>query len=96
MPGHAIHHITAFEIVGPYVLRVAFEDASTQTIDFSPLLRGKLFGPLRDQKLFDGVRLDPESRNLVWPNGADMDPSILHDWPDRAGDMAQMAARWDP
>ena len=75
---------------------MAFADGTAQTIDFTPLLRGKLFGPLRDQRLFEQVRLDQESRTLVWPNGADMDPSILHDWPDRERDMAQMAAHWEP
>lgn len=26
-------------------------------------------------------QIDPEVHTLVWPNGADCDPAILHDWP---------------
>jgi uncharacterized membrane protein YeaQ/YmgE (transglycosylase-associated protein family) len=31
---------------------------------------------------------------LVWPNGADFDPEILHDWPERKGAMLAAAVRW--
>ena len=48
---------------------------SEQTIDFRPLLAGKLYGPLRDLELFNQVRIDPETETLVWPNGADFDPA---------------------
>jgi hypothetical protein len=30
--------------------------------------------------LFNQVRIDPEVHTLVWPNGADFDPAMLHDW----------------
>lgn len=94
--GHSIHHVTAFEIVGPYVLLIAFADGTQQTIDFKPLLRGDLFRPLQNRELFEQVRVDSESHTLVWPNGADMDPAILHDWPARVHDMTEMTARWQP
>jgi hypothetical protein len=51
-------------------------------IDFEPVLTGSIYGPLRDEKVFRQVRLDPEVRTLVWPNGADFDPATLHDWPE--------------
>jgi hypothetical protein len=35
------------------------------------------------------VRLDPELRNPVWPNGADFDPYVLHEWPRAVEQLAQ-------
>ncbi len=63
-------------------------------INFEPILAGELYGPLRDPKMFDRVRLDPEVRTLVWPNGADFDPAILHDWPKHLRAFAMAARRW--
>src|SRR5262245_45757772 len=78
---HPLHRVTAFEQIGEHSLRVSFEDDTAQVIDFEPVLRGELFGPLRDPVVFAQVRLDSEAHTLVWPNGADFDPSTLHDWP---------------
>jgi len=77
------------------MLRVGFDAGVEQLIDFQPVLMGQLFGPLCDLTLFNQVRLDPEVRTLVWPNGADFDPAILHDWPDQAAAMATLAKTWD-
>jgi len=33
--GHPIYRVIAFEIVGPYTLRVALDDWSEQTVDFN-------------------------------------------------------------
>lgn len=91
---HDIYVVTAFEIVAPYTLRIAFDDESEQTINFWPMLRGALHTPLRNLTLFNQVRLDPEEGNLLWPNGADFDPATLHDW-DTAGEaMIKMAQSW--
>jgi hypothetical protein len=91
---HPIHRVEAFEIVGSHTLRVVFDDAQEQTIDFSPVLQGDLFGPLRDLGLFNQVRIDPEVKTLVWPNGADFDPATLHDWPLHLEGMRALARRW--
>ena len=53
-----------------------------------------MFGPLRDPRLFEQVRLDGEVHTLVWPNGADFDPTTLHDWPSQAGEVSAAAERW--
>ena len=91
---HPVHRVKAFEIVGPYTLRVEFEDGVSRTIDFRPVLEGELYGPLRDRSVFEAVKIDPEVHTLVWPNGADFDPATLHDWPEIADDFAAMAHRW--
>ena len=91
---HAIFRVISFELVRPYTLRVEFDDATTQVIDFRPVLEGPLFGPLQDEKVFRQVEIDPEVHTLVWPNGADFDPETLHDWPKYAEEMNRMAKRW--
>jgi hypothetical protein len=91
---HPIYRVQAFEIVGPYILLVRFDDHSTQTIDFGPILAGELYGPLRDLSLFNQVRIDPEAHTLLWPNGADFDPATLHDWPDHITAWTAKARQW--
>lgn len=91
---HELYDVTAFAIVGPYTLRITFDDNTSRTIDFWPLLRGELYGPLRDCALFERVRLDAEIGTLVWPNGADFDPATLHDWDVVSEAMICMAQSW--
>ena len=91
---HALHAVTSFELVGPYTLRVRFDDSSEQLIDFEPMLVGELYGPLRDPAFFARVRIDADVRTLVWPNGADFDPATLHDWPAHSAAMFEAADRW--
>ncbi len=91
---HLIVRVQGFEIVGPYTLRVQFDDNTEQTIDFQPVLGGELYGPLRDLALFKQVQVDPEVHTLVWPNGADFDPATLHDWPQHVQALAARAQEW--
>src|SRR3972149_10227244 len=91
---HPISRVVNFEIVGPSTLRVEFDDGVAQTIDFRPVLVGEMYGPLRDERLFNQVEIDPEVHTLVWPNGADFEPATLHDWTDYITEMKKMAKRW--
>ena len=91
---HAIHSVEAVAVVAPYTVRVRFEDDTTQTINLEPLLRGELYGPLRDPVLFNQVRVDPEVHTIVWPNGADFDPATLHDWPACSTALIAQAQKW--
>jgi len=91
---HAIHKVKAFEIEGPYRLRIEFEDGLVRTIDFRSVLEGELYGPLSDLNQFNAVSLDREVHTLVWPNGADFDPATLHDWPEHEVGMIALARRW--
>jgi len=92
---HPIYRVVAFESLGGHSLQVTFDDGVTRIIDFTPVLAGELFGPLRDPALFRQVRLDPEVHTLVWPNGADFDPATLHDWPEQVSILQQLARRWE-
>jgi hypothetical protein len=91
---HAIYKVKSFAIVAPHTLEVDFNDGSSRRIDFRPALVGEIYGPLRDLKLFEQVTLDREVHTLVWPNGADFDPATLHDWPEKAEDVAAAVSDW--
>jgi hypothetical protein len=91
---HAIYRVIGFKIVEPYTLEIQFDDEQTRVINFRPVLTGNLYSPLLDEKFFNQVEIDPEIHTLVWPNGADFDPAILHDWPQYLGEMKKLAKRW--
>ena len=91
---HRLYRVLGFERLGPYQLRIEFDDGTQQVIDFRPVLEGALYGPLQDELIFGQVRLDLEAHTLVWPNGADFDPETLHDWPEYEEEMKRMARRW--
>jgi hypothetical protein len=91
---HQIYRVTSFEKIAPFTLTVGFDDGTSQTIDFRPVLEGELYGPLRDPAVFTQVRIDPEIYTLVWPNGADFDPAILHNWPESGPALKALAAQW--
>jgi hypothetical protein len=92
---HPIYKALSVKVVAPHKLQVGFDDGTEQTIDFYPVLRGELYGPLRELELFNQVRIDPEVHTLVWPNGADFDPATLRDWPQVAEQLAARARQWE-
>ena len=63
---------------GPRRLRLAFNEGTHKTVDVSSLLEGPVFEPLRDPTYFAQVQLDRVCGTVVWPNGADLDPDVLH------------------
>jgi Protein of unknown function (DUF2442) len=91
---HKLYHVTGFQVIKPYALEIQFDDGVSRVVNFEGVLEGELYGPLRDPDLFKSVKLDPELGNLVWPNGADFDPEVLHDWPERSAEMIQAATVW--
>jgi hypothetical protein len=91
---HPIYRVASVDLLDGYRLRVGFDDGSAREIDLGPILEGEIYGPLRDRTVFASVEIDPEVHTLVWPNGADFDPAILHDWPQHEPAMRQLAKRW--
>ena len=91
---HEIHKVASFEKIAPFTLRVGFADGTAHTIDFRPILKGELYGPLQNPAVFDQVRIEPEIHTLVWPNGADFDPAILHNWPDAIAALESLSETW--
>lgn len=71
--------ISSVEPLDGFVLRLSFDDGTEREIDLERELWGPVFEPLRaDRELFRQVRVDEELGTIVWPNGADMDPDVLH------------------
>jgi hypothetical protein len=91
---HEIYRVVSFEKVAPFTLKVLFNDETSQVIDFRPVLKGEVYGPLQNQSLFDQVRIDPEVHTLVWPNGADFDPAILHNWSESLPALKALSEKW--
>lgn len=91
---HSIYRVVSCSIVGPYMLRLGFDDGTEQTINFYPVLAGEMYTPLLDSSLFNRVAIDPEIFTIVWPNGADFDPATLHDWPQQSEALVSRARRW--
>lgn len=73
--------VTHVEVLEPYRLRLEFDDGTSGVVDIAELVtfRG-VFEPLRDVTAFREVRVDAELGTIVWPNGADIDPFVLHEW----------------
>jgi hypothetical protein len=92
---HPLYEVADFEIISQYTLRVAFDDGTQQVIDFEPVLYGEMYVPLRDFEFFNRVVLDEEIKMLIWPNGTDFDPWMLHEWPRLIDQLAVQVKTWD-
>lgn len=84
-----MHRVTAFDIVDEYTIRVTFQDGFERLVNLEPILFGPIFGQLRDRELFRAVTLDSNFGALVWPNGADIDPAVLYNWPEHVERIAE-------
>lgn len=84
-----IYEVIDYKLIANYTIWLKFDDETEHVIDFEPILLGPMFGPLRDQELFRQVKLDQELGTLVWPTGADIDPTVLHDWPQHVDAIIQ-------
>jgi hypothetical protein len=60
-------------------MRLVFDDGVTKELQFlAGSNQGTVFATLDDPLYFAQVKVDPESRTVVWPNGLDLDPAVLH------------------
>jgi hypothetical protein len=66
-------------VLADFRVRLRFDNGEEGEVDLRPFLNGPIFDALlRDRRLFESVRVDPELGTIVWPNGADVDPDVLH------------------
>ena len=72
-----IIHVTKVEVVGPYSLDLTFDNGIHKRVNLLHELYGEVFQPLRDPAYFAQAYLDPDSRTVTWPNGADLAPDFL-------------------
>jgi hypothetical protein len=71
-------NVKSVEVLGHYRLRLGFSDGSSRDVDLTGELHGPIFEPLADPDFFGKVRVDADLGTVVWPNGADLDPLVLH------------------
>ena len=72
--------VIGVSVLSDFRVRLRFDDGQERDVDLLPFLIGPVFEPLiRDPALFERVRVDPELGTIVWPNGADIDPDVLHE-----------------
>lgn len=68
--------VTAVEVQPTYGLHLTFDDGVTRDVDLADELWGPMFEPLKAPVYFAQVTVDHGT--VVWPNGADLDPLVLH------------------
>ncbi len=64
------------EYVKDYTMDLEFSNGKRKRIDFLPLLKGKLFEPLKD--LHNFIQFGLTDWTLEWYNGADFAPDYLY------------------
>ena len=72
-----IVHVTEVKVVGPHALELAFDNGVRKRVELRRELYGPVFEPLRDPTMFAQAYLDPDSRTVSWPTGADFAPDFL-------------------
>ena len=77
----APYDIENVEPLGEYRLRLTFADGLVSEVDLADKLEGQvgpMFEPLKDPRFFARATVDQELHTVVWPNGADLAPDVLH------------------
>jgi hypothetical protein len=70
--------ITDVEYLGDLRLRLTFSDGLVRELDFVGALEGGVLTSLNDPAFFSLVTVDPHAGTIVWPDGVDLDPDVLH------------------
>ncbi len=73
-----IIHVTKVKVVGSHSLDLIFDNGIQKRINLRHELYGPIFEPLRDPSYFAKAYVDPDSRTVAWPNGADFAPDFLY------------------
>ena len=61
------------------IVRLTFDDGLIRELELAAgSNEGTVFAPRDDPPYFAEVKVDLESRTVVWPNGLDLDPAVLH------------------
>jgi hypothetical protein len=73
-----IIHVIGLRVIHPYVLDLLFDNGEKKRVDLRRELYGPVFEPLIDPDYFARAFIDPDSRTVTWPNGADFAPDFLY------------------
>lgn len=85
---HEFKRVLNVEVLDLGILKLKFDCGTQKEVDLTPVMRGAIFGQLKDQKVFHQVTLDNEVGTICWPNGADFDPDTLFRWDEVVGDLS--------
>jgi hypothetical protein len=73
--------VKAVTPLGDYRLEVVFADGYASEINLAPLVgRGPIYEPLRDVRIFQGVKVSPEWGVLEWSDDLELSPGALRAW----------------
>lgn len=73
--------IVAVRPLGGHRLFLSFDDGTEGEVDLDRFIRfDGVFAHIAAPAAFAAVRVDPELGTIVWPNGADLCPDVLHGW----------------
>ncbi len=62
-----------------YHVRLRFEDGVVGELDLSAVMKFEgVFAPLKNLERFRELGVHPDLGTIYWPNGADLDPAVLH------------------
>ncbi len=84
MLGDPCIQVTSAKVVGPFSVRLTFNDGTRRRVNLRAPLRGPVFEPLRDPKEFARLRYRRGWGTIAWPNGADIAPETLHALPEES------------
>lgn len=71
--------VVGVAVIRPFVMRLLFDDGIVRDLEYVPSGdQGSLVAPLNDPEFFAQVTVDSEARTVVWPNGLDLAPEVLH------------------
>jgi len=73
-----IIHVVGLTVLQPYILDLVFDNGEQKRVDLRRELYGPIFEPLADPEYFARAFIDPDSRTVTWPNGADFAPDFLY------------------
>lgn len=78
-PPHCLPSVVGVAVLRPHVMRLLFDDGLVRDIQHVPgQVTGSMVTPLEDPDYFAQVRVDAEAGTVVWPNGLDLAPEVLH------------------
>jgi hypothetical protein len=74
-----IPHVVGVAVIRPHVMRLLFDDGLVRDVQYTAgEASGSMVAPLDDPGYFAQVRVNEAAGTVVWPNGLDLAPEVLH------------------
>ena len=71
--------VVGVAVLRPHVMRLLFDDGLVRDIQYVPgQVTSQMLAPLDDPEYFAQVQVDADAGTVVWPNGLDLAPEVLH------------------